>query len=119
MPEPHIAGPHIAPGELNCLPRHCPDWCDGDELQEHLEMECDGTPHTHFAGGGDGLLHEIRHEGRTLRPQSGWDLTATQPLRLGSIPLLRLNVDGQLTTAEARVMARHILAMADRIDPAE
>ena len=119
VPEPLIAGPLSAPGELDCLPPHCPAWCDGDELQEHLEMECDGSPHTHFAGGGEGLLHEIRHGDRTLRPRSGWDLTATQPRRHGSIPLLRLNVDGQLTTAEARALASHILAMADRIDPDE
>jgi len=113
------------------LPEHCPTWCEGQHAESYAECGDWEGAQLHTRGGGGGVLSQITYAGRHCRDYgAGWDLTATQrPLgpTLGywGPELIELEVYDEgfqnkvrlsLTTGEARVIARQLVAMADLLD---
>lgn len=114
------------------LPDHCPPWCEGGHAEVFAETEnwTDAQKHHRSAGGGS--LSEIRNQidGRIERPGGGgWNLHAEQTaMPTGgylTVETIHLHVDAAgfrdhvtlaLTTGEARVLARQLEALADRLD---
>jgi hypothetical protein len=114
------------------LPNHCPSWCDGNDAHAVPLSEGCGweDAQQHSASGPGEVLSEIRHAGRTCREfGGGWNMhLQQQPLPMGGYagpPFVHVALDGpaagerltlQLTSGEARVLARQLVAMADRLD---
>lgn len=113
------------------LPTYCPGWCDGD----HAEVLADGADWTdaqeHVGGGPGGYLGLLLNpiDKRVVRPGgAGWDLDIRQRPMKGSgfldeatVNLYlrdddRSRLELHLTSGEARVLARQLATMADRID---
>ena len=112
------------------LPDHCPDWCAGAHATALAEIGDWGSAQ-HLRGGGGECLPELNYAGRPCREfGAGWDLTATQrPLGpnggLWGPALIEFSaheadikkrVNLRLTSGEARVLARQLVAMADLLD---
>jgi hypothetical protein len=113
------------------LPEHCPPWCEGGHAQALVEGNGWESSQQHFASGGGDSFDEIRNQidHRVIRPGGGgWDLTArcTPFYGGGSKTATTINleihdqqdkrVDAAFTTGEARVLARQLIALADKID---
>lgn len=116
------------------LPQHCPKWCDGQHAQAVAEGNSWESSQQHLCSGSGEVLSEINYADRPVRPWGGgWGLTATQrPLgehggNWGP-PLINLDINGpliegrergltlHLTTGEALVLARHLVALVDRVE---
>lgn len=113
------------------LPDHCPSWCADEHAVVLAETGDWPTAQAHHRHAGEGVLSEIRncHDGRVERPGGGsWNLAAEQtPMRGGgelTVETIRLEVHSKthdhvtlpLTSGEARVLARQLEAIADRLD---
>lgn len=114
------------------LPDHCPPWC----AQEHAVALAEGcsweSAQKHHRGAGGDCLDELRNsqDGRVMRPGGGgWNLHAEQTPMYGggylTVATVNLAVDSPdrkgrielaLTSGEARVLARQLVALADRLD---
>lgn len=118
--------------ETEWLPTHCPPWCD----REHAVALAEGcgweTSQKHRMGAGGDCLDEIRGQGggRVMRPGGGgWNLHAEQTPMYGGgyltaatvniivdSPDRKSRIELALTSGEARVLARQLVALADRLD---
>lgn len=111
--------------------RHCPSWCEGGHAQAFAEGCGWESSQEHTGDGGGAVLTELAYAGRPVREWGGgWNLRAMQrPLGPSGgswgPPLIRLHVDESdlhrrveiaLTSGEARVLARQLEALADRLD---
>ncbi|HWJ12003.1 MAG TPA: hypothetical protein VNS46_21650 [Nocardioides sp.] len=113
------------------LPTHCPSWCDGDHAEVYADSEDWEAAQEHVAGGPGGCLDIMLNpiDKRIVREGgAGWELDirqrameggglldeATINLEIHASDYSRINL--HLTTGEARVLARQLVAMADRVD---
>ena len=112
------------------IPDHCPGWCDTDHAQVWESTRDTDSAREHFLSGGENRLEEQRWNDHVLRPQGGrWTINVTQPTGehgYGTrFPTVDLELDNakhdqtvllHLTTGEARVLAAHLVGIADKID---
>ena len=114
-------------------PGLCPSWCDGDAAHAVPLAEGCGWADSqqHSASGYDVGLPEILYAGRPCREfGGGWDTHVEQrplgrdggywgPAFIHAVfrePDNRKRATLQLTSGEARVLARQLIALADRLD---
>lgn len=119
--------------ENEWLPDHCPPWCDRTHAQALVEGNSWAESQEHLHGGPGAGLDELRNpiDKRVVRPGGGgWNLEIRQRPMTESGGVLdeatvNLAVDSpnhttaitlQLTSGEARTLARQLTDMADRID---
>lgn len=113
------------------LPTYCPDWCDGGHAEALADSGDWSDAQEHVGGGPGGYLELLLNpiDKRVMRPGgAGWDLDIRQRPMKGSgfldeatVNLCvsdhgRSRLELHLTSGEARVLARQLAAMADRID---
>lgn len=114
------------------LPKDCPSWCDREHAVALAENPNEWAfAQAHFAAGTGECLSEITYAGRPCRPWGGgWDLYVEQePLHEngGAWGPALIHLDARepdfeqrvmlkLTSGEARVLARQLVAYADRVD---
>ena len=115
------------------LPSHCPSWCDNDHAEVFADSEDWEAAQEHVGGGPGGYLSVMLNpiDKRVIRAGgAGWDLdirqramesggfldeaTVNLDIRPAGGPASRAQL--QLTSGEARTLARQLVAMADRID---
>ncbi|HWI43272.1 MAG TPA: hypothetical protein VNS81_06600 [Nocardioides sp.] len=118
--------------DVEWLPEHCPKWCDRGHETAVVETGDWIAAQEHVHCGPGGYLPEIRNaiDKRTTRAGgSGWNLDIRQRpidarggyLDDDTVNLIAHDADNklvtlELTSGEARVLARQLEAMADRID---
>jgi hypothetical protein len=111
--------------------RHCPSWCDRTHAEALVEGNGWEDSQVHRTYGGGDCLTGLTHAERPVRDWGGsWNLDAQQrPLNehggFWGPPLITLGVSSaaadlytnlELTSGEARVLARQLIALADKLD---
>lgn len=119
------------PDDHEWLPQSCPSWCEGGHAQSVVEGNTWEESQLHLLTRGGGSFDEIRNQvdHRVIRPGGGgWDITArckpfhsggdetTETISLGIHDQQDQRVDAAFTTGEARVLARRLIALADKLD---
>ncbi|WP_109507223.1 hypothetical protein [Nocardioides speluncae] len=112
------------------LPELCPPWCTADHAAVYAESGDWVLAQLHTRSGGSDFLDEIRNpiDGRVMRRGGGeYQLRAEQeasPTGRGFLttPVVNLRVTGppavavELTTGEARSLARQLEHLADAVE---